>query len=127
MGERDLLSLYPMGNDYSHIPSLELRYKYDGEERHEELSLDVATASTWAVSPSLRMNWDFMSHRESVVRETKINEENFCNEINSEKKAKETFPGVLSNDAPGKGISPAVVSAFTKGLSGNDRVNKQLR
>lgn len=60
------------------------------------------------------------------MREIKINEENFCNEISSEKKANEAFPGVLSNDASGKGIFPAVVSAFTKGVSDNDRVNKQL-
>lgn len=61
------------------------------------------------------------------MREIKINEENFCNEISSGKKAKETFPGVFSDNAPGKGISPAVVSAFTKGVGDNDRVNKQLQ
>lgn len=61
------------------------------------------------------------------MREIKINEGNFCNEISSEKKAQETFPGVLTDDASGKGISPAAVSAFTKGVGDNDRVNKQLR
>lgn len=50
------------------------------------------------------------------MREIKINEENFCNEISSGKKAKEDFPGVLSNDAPGKGISPAVFQPSLKEL-----------
>lgn len=66
------------------------------------------------------------------MRDIKTNEETFCNEISNEKKTKETLPWplllqggekVLTDDAPGKGVCPAVVSAFTKRVDDNDTVN----